>query len=501
MEYKNFGKVGMVKDGVDVYTFQIGSATTNPKLVINPNMAYPPGPILLTVDEFRILTKGATNNDDEEIEHTLEENRLIPELIEKQVRIMYGKGPRPYIEDYDKDNKLLRKWQKNAEIENWLDSWEDAGLDPFKETAKAIIRRFYTFEEFYSKPYIRATRFLNADIRKKLGLPVPVVGFELVENKRCRLATLKPLNIFEDDFEAKDFTHLLVGNWNRGIIRKFKRYRKLDRSNILKNSVGIIHSKNDAVGKIYGQNKFYRAVKEWIIGLNLTPKNINSFIRNSIAAKIHIIVPEAWCDVKREMLKDYCDINRQRFDINENAELIKIEKIDGTYIDLGTDYNEYLFTQYLKNEIEKCIQFLSGPDQQGKAFSSISFKDENGNDNQWEFKTIDLKYKEYIDSLIAYDKRGDEVLLSAKGLDATISNVSKDGVISKSGSDMYYNYIIYLHTLITAEEICMQPFNLCLAVNFPDLYAQGFRIGLYNDVPQKQEDTKPADRLKNQPAS
>jgi hypothetical protein len=44
----------------------------------------------------------------------------------------------------------------------------------------------------------------------------------------------------------------------------------------------------------------------------------------------------------------------------------------------------------------------------------------------------------------------------------------------------------------------MQPFNLALKINFPELYAQGYRIGFYNDIPQKQENTAPANRLNKQ---
>lgn len=498
MEYNNLGKVGWVKDGVDVYTFSVGNSPINSNLAIRPITSQINGPILLTVDEFKILTKGIYNNEDEEIEQVFEENRIIPELIEKQVRIQYGRGPRPYIETFDEKSKMIRQWQRNAEIENWLESWEDNGLTSYKAAAKKILRRYYTFEEFYMKPTVRATRFVDPVERKKMGLPVPVIGFELIENKRCRLASKDNINIFEDDYEESNFTHILVGNWNRGAIRKFKRYIKLSRASLLKNSVGITHHKNDSVGKIYGMNKFYHGVKEWIIGSNLTPKNINSFVKNSMAAKVNIIVPEAWCESKRDMIKAYCEENERRITEDPTAVLIKLQKIDNSFIELGTNFNEYLFTQYFKNEIEKCVQFLSGPDNQGKTFTSISFRDDKGNESNWKFETIDLKYKEYIDALISFDKRADEVLQSSKGLPSSVSNLSKDGIISTSGSDLYYNYIIYLFNLIPAEEICMEPFNWGIYCNFPDLYAQGWRIGLYNEVPEQQQQVSPANRMANQ---
>ena len=137
-------------------------------------------------------------------------------------------------------------------------------------------------------------------------------------------------------------------------------------------------------------------------------------------------------------------------------------------------------------------------DNQGKAYSTISFKNGQGEEERWKFEVVDLKYKEYIDALISFDKRADEVLLSSVGLDSSISSVSKDGVISKSGSDAYYNYLIYLMSLTPEEEVCAEPFNLALQVNFPALYKEGLRIGFYREIPNRQEDIKPNDRLNQQ---
>ena len=100
--------------------------------------------------------------------------------------------------------------------------------------------------------------------------------------------------------------------------------------------------------------------------------------------------------------------------------------------------------------------------------------------------------------MIAYDKRADEVLLSSVGLDSSISSVSKDGVISKSGADSYYNYLIYLMSLTPEDEICCEPFNLAIKVNFPDLYNAGYRIGFYRELPERQENIAPDNRLNQQ---
>lgn len=74
--------------------------------------------------------------------------------------------------------------------------------------------------------------------------------------------------------------------------------------------------------------------------------------------------------------------------------------------------------RYVRDEVRKFSTYLSGADNQGKGFSSISFMDAQGHEQSWKVETIDLKYKEYIDALISYDKRTDQALLSSVGLDS-----------------------------------------------------------------------------------
>ena len=126
--------------------------------------------------------------------------------------------------------------------------------------------------------------------------------------------------------------------------------------------------------------------------------------------------------------------------------------------------------------------------------------DAQGHEQRWKIEPVDLKYKEYIDALIAYDKRTEQALLSSVGLDAAISAVDKEGVISKSGSDAYYNYLIYIMSLTPEDEICAEPLNMAMRMNFPELYRQGYRIGFYREVPQRQENISPKDRLNQQQA-
>ena len=90
------------------------------------------------------------------------------------------------------------------------------------------------------------------------------------------------------------------------------------------------------------------------------------------------------------------------------------------------------------------------------------------------------------------------VLLSAKGIDSSISNVSSEGIISKSGSDAYYNYMIYLTQQSIPEQVVCADVNYAIRLNFPEEYAQGIRIGFYRPAISRQEEIAPSQRMSNQ---
>ena len=495
MDIKTVGSIGYVREGHDVLSFQIGSTTTSPvEAIFNNTNNNLTGPVLMQVDGYSILLKGRLNNEPEDIEALISGNSELPELIEKQIRLLYGVGPRCYQEHFDEETgKLTRKWAKQPEIDEMFDDWEVKGMEHSAEdTLLQIIRRYYYHEEFYPKFHFSLSRLLSDEVIRSLNLQPPMFGFELVENNRTRLASRRQIDMFQDDFEEKDFDTVFVGNWNYGLTRRFKRYKKFKLSKARANRYSIGHYKNDAVGSIYGVNKLYKGSRDWILGANSTPKDLNSFFKNFFGAKVHIIIPDAWCESKKLMLQKYCEINAKR-------------KVDGKEyltvngIEVGETYHEHLFTLYANAEVKKLMTFLSGAENQGKAFISYSFRTGDKEEERWRFEEVDLKQKDHVDSRLDFHKRAQEVLLAAKGIDASISNITKDGIISKSGADLLYNYIIYLMmNRPIAERLCMKPYNDMIRVNKPHLYNQGWRWGLYTDVPARQEETSPKDRTKNQ---
>ncbi len=482
MEIQTNGYKGYWKDGADVITFDWGTKAATGEIDLQ-QFANVPLPYILNVDGYKILLMGKTNTLPDEMELVIGGNRILPELIDKRVKLLSGEGLHVY-KKVKEGKKIVRQWEDQPLIEEWLDSWKENGLqDSATETALKFAIDYYHMETFFPRWRFRKSRRTNGQL--------PVIGFEHIPIKKTRLATVKDIDIFLDYYEDGDFQHFLVGNWAHGSERNFRVYNRLDPRDPLKYPVAMSMHRNPSIGKIYGQNKFYEGIKEWLVGMNKTPRFINSFLENSLSAKVHVIIPDAWLKAKRRMLESYCEKNKEL--AAEDKELIKINGID-----IGTEFYEHLLTKYVAGELKKLSKFLSGANNQGKLYSSYSFKTSDKVEERWQIEPIDLKYKEYIEALTNYDKRGDEVIVSALGMDASISNISKDGLISKSGSDLYYNYIIYLLNLTIPERICTEPFNMALKINFPELYKDGYRIGFYINIPSRQEEVSTNDRLQNQ---
>ena len=480
------GNAGVYITDGNVLSLQIGEGE---QLFANPGLFIPCAGELqqhehqwLSVNGFQICMRGMNNALCDEVTMEIKQNRLLPRLYNKEIKMLYGHGPCAYMQTI-KDGKLKREYVSLPEWEDWLNTWQERGIETTaQEFAKACIKNFYYFGDFFAK-----WRFSRG---KRLGM-MPVSGLEILENKHCRLATTRQDVAYEQIYYS-DFRHIAVGRWTYGL-GSYKIYPKFSLSDIDSyNFAAVSHHREKSVDEFYGVNETHQGARPYIQGSNQTAGYINSFLKNSLAAKIHIIIPNAWVVSKRNQLMKLTEENKRR--ASKKEEMIKYNGIE-----IGTEYRESLLVEYMRLELRKISNYLSGSDNQGKAFSSISFF-EGTQEQQWKIETIDLKYKEYIEALIAYDKRSEEALLSSVGLDASISAVSKDGVISKSGSDAYYNYLIYIMSLTSEDEICAEPFNLSLKLNFPKLYRQGYRIGFYREVPQRQEDISPKDRLNQQQA-
>ena len=438
-------------------------------------------PAFTKVDDIQVASRGTDNRSCERIERDIKNNRLLPRLIDKQIRFLYGMGLMPYTESVI-DGKLKRVWQEVPEIKAWLESWKANGMEmSYTDFALAAIKRFYYFRDFFVK-----FRMTNG---KAIGR-YPIAGMELLENRNCRLGTRKD-DVVTETVLYSDFRYVLFGDWQRGAAN-FKVYPLFRISEIDSyRFAAVSHHRENAVADFYGLNETHEGVKTFLKTSNELPTYIDSFLRNSLAAKVHIVIPDSWITAQRKKITAICNENKKRKTQNET--LLKLNNIE-----VGTEFRESTLIELVNDKMRQVTEYLSGVDNQGKAFVSNSFFDDKSNLSEWKFETIDLKYKEYITSLLEYDKRVDEVLNSAVGLDSSITAVSKPGMMSKSGSDAFYNLIIYLLTLMPDDQKCAEPFNIALQANFPELYKQGIRLGFYREIPSRQQEVSADDRLNEQ---
>lgn len=479
------GNLGTFVDDNSVISFQMGSQIktdqwghdrTPDKHNTFPTIRF------LNVEGLNVCARGADNKGCERMEQDIKSNRLFPRLISKQINFLYGKGLFPYVENMV-DNKLQRVWQPQPQITDWLDNWKENGLEQSsKDTALAIMKRFYMHRDFFVRHRITKGHAIGG---------YPIAGFECLENSHTRLAT-RNKDVLTSMVEYSDYKYVLFGNWNRGN-SNFKVYPLFNERNVDDYQFAMVsHHKEDSVGEVYGLNETYEGVKRFMKTSNDLPAYIDSFLRNSLAAKVHVIIPYVWIESKRKQIKRLCDENKRR-----EKDGLGLREFNG--VEIGTAFEESLIIKHMNLELKKISEFLSGPENQGKIYATTSFKaGQNSDSESWEIKSLDLKYKEYIESLIKVDERIDEVLLSSVGMDSSITAVSKPGTISKSGSDTYYNLLNYLMFLTADDEKCAEPFNMAVKLNFPDLYKQGFRIGFYRETPSRQEEVTPSNRLENQ---
>ena len=482
MSISMLGNVGNYVDDNNVISFQIGSSITMDEPLFERGKTTIFTPSYQTVDGYKVCSRGSDNRDCERVEAAFKSNRLLPRLIDKQFKFLYGKGIGTYIEKQEGD-KSERKWIVIPEWQAWLDSWESNGIETgYAEFAKAIVRRFYFHRDIFTK-----IRMSNG---KVIG-SYPIAGLEMLENKNCRLATTKQ-DVVTDTVSYSDFRFVMFGNWHQGGA-KYKVY-PLFRINEVGNYqyAAISHHRENTPSSFYGVNDVYEGVRTFLKTSNELPEYIDSFLSNSLAAKVHVTIPNAWIESKRKQIKTLCDENKKRK--TEGRESLKYNSIE-----IGTEFKESTVIQYMNIELRRLSEYLSGAKNQGKIFSSISFRSGHGSEEEmWKIEPLDLKYKEYIEALISVDKRVDEILLSSIGLDSSITSVSKPGMISKSGSDAYYNLIIYLLSLVPDDETCSEPFNLALRVNFPDIYASGVRVGFRREIPSRQENISKDNRIEEQ---
>lgn len=433
---------------------------------------------------FTVASHGLDNNLPIEVKNYTRNNAILPEILKKQVRMMYGHGYGLYTVDFEKD-PTKRIWVDNKYplVLAWLDSWDkDPELDPIQVYLKLVIQEYYTLEGYWNRWMMNKARRING----AYGLPVR--GLKYLNGAKCRLAKYGILELHKN-IKDEDCDSVMVTDWTLRNQLDVDVWPRFDRSNPFKFESAVNYIRDRGFDEdIYANPTFYFGLKEWLKGSNLSPKYINSYLKNSLSAKIHVKIPHAWIDYIEETLKRVCNDNHQR-QVDGKKLITEFEGVE-----IGTEFSYEIIRQVINKKIVEATTVLSGSgENQGKTFWSRTFLTEHGLEG-WEFVEIPSKYKEFVDSLLKFNMDSLKMILAGKGVDPAISNIGNEGVYN-SGAQVYYSYLVYLDTLGFAEEFILEDLNRALWINFPELQKARVKIGLKRFAPPRQQETAPNDRL------
>jgi len=480
-------------NGETMFTYELLGAADKQNLIREKAVqeAYAKFPDAFAHRGYTIASYGDNNIFPSEVAEAVKGNPLIPQIINKQVNILYGQGFFLYTEDFDESGTKKRMPVPNqrkafSDVWKWLDSWKTNGLAQSSvEYIKRVIREYYNLESYFTQWHFNKSR--------RIGRSNPVRGLELIPSKRCRFAR-EGSPVTNVEYQDKDFDLVMNGLWDHMWKHNMEVLPRFSESEPFAHQTAINYTRDLGLGEeVYAFSLWYNGLKEWIKASNLNPQYINSYLKNSLNAKLHILIPQSWIEGKEAALNQVVEFNQKMDQAGTSAK--KQTQFEGVEVD--TVFSFRLIEELIDNKIRLITQLMTGEgENQGKLFTSIKYRSQHGIE-EWEFKEIPTKYKEFITSILDFDKQSTKSILAGVGLDPAISNVSNEGVFSNSGAAVYYNYLVYMNQLHSTEEFCMHDINFALWLNFPRLQREGIKLGLYRNVPMRLEETTPEQRPAN----
>lgn len=442
----------------------------------------------LTLDGYTVPMWGDGHNlYPQEVYAGISENKLLPTVISKLVKFIFGKGPRLYKEEIigeGVNQKRVRVPYEDAEIQDWLDSWEDNGLPHVWEYLKNIINDYYHVKTCVSQYYFRKYR--------RTGGLIPIKGLSYIGSDEARLATSGfKLN---QRVKNEDCKYIIVGDWLNISGTKYDIFHRLSPQEPFKHPTAIAFNTDKTFTKwTYAVNDWFVGLKEYLKACKLAPMYRNSYLKNALNNHVHAVIPHAWYEHHEGILKQICTEN------------LSSDPEEGTYIqpeyrgvrlvdDLGNPipFYETMMDQLIKAELTHITKVMTGEGKnQGKLWASLKY----GEDEGWEFKEFPSKYKEFFDAVDKYDESSIKSILMGLGISASITNVDHSGLSSKSGNEVWYSYLMYVMTLTLDEYFILKELNRAIRLNFPRAKKERIFLGFWIDIPTKMQETTPGERM------
>lgn len=409
------------------------------------------------VGDFVVFPHGNYNDLPTLIRDVVYNNYIAPGLLKKKTNLLWGKGPKLYVEKFEK-GVLIREWQQDSEIEDWLASWN------YEDYLLKQCVDFHVIEGTYTK-MSRARGY-------RIGKPF-IAKLEHCPADETRLGTTKT-DYFE--LKKKKPTHAIVNDWGfRGIhaLVDYKTYELYDHKNPFKAPHSILYSNIPSFCvDVYSLPDIFGSL-EWIRRSTAIPLIFKALSKNSINLKFHVESPSLYWDRIETKLKDKCT-------------------------QLGQVYNDDMLKEYRENLFHQITEVLSGAENSGKLWHTMKIYDTDGHniiEAGWTIKPIDQNSKDFIESQISIKKAADYSVGTGLQLHPALGGISESGK-SDSGSEQLYALKNYLLTGIDIPEMVVcKAINYAIKANWPN---KNLRLGFYHMEPTREQDVTSKDRITNQ---
>ena len=202
----------------------------------------------------------------------------------------------------------------------------------------------------------------------------------------------------------------------RGTGHEFEIFHRLDPAYPFRYPNAIAFNGCKSFGKwVYAYNEWFTGLKEWVKASNLTPKYLNSYLKNALNAHVHVKIPQAWIKTHEDILKGLCSNNASSQEAQWTREYRGVKLVDPEK-KMPYRFSQNMVDDLIANELEKITTLLSGEGKnQGKLYATTKVGQEG-----WEFTEFPSKFKDYFDSVIKYDERADKVTLAGIGISSSV---------------------------------------------------------------------------------
>jgi hypothetical protein len=402
--------------------------------------------------EFILHPYGANNDLPSVIKDVVQNNYVAPGLLNKKKGMLWGTGPVLYTETIE-GNKRVRQLVEDAEVLAWLED-----TDYIDKLLRACEDYNY-IQGVFSKYELKRSSYLGNNFIKDI---------DIIQPDKARLASL--INA-----ESRKATHVITNDWSFDTPNShtdYKVYPKFDFRNPFSKANSILYSNVYSFCSDYYTVPEIYGVLEWLKRSSAVPLIFKAMSKNTLNLAYHITSPQVFWEAKRKEIQKNCEKT-------------------------NTAYTEQMLLDYERNFLLKIGEVLSGDENAGKFLhtkQTIHVDGINIHEFGWKITPIDQKTKDLVNSQIKISERSDIALAAGIGVGGSLGNLGQTS--ANSGSERYYALIEFLNTSVDIPEfVITKSYNYALKANFPK---KNLKIGFDTNIPERQSEISPNDRLANQ---